>query len=1050
MEKQPAFLIYDAAAGSGKTFTLVKEYLKQILSANTDDYYKHLLAITFTNKAVAEMKQRIVATLVNFSENESVENPLPIMLKIVEEIGMDLGTIQTRSQRILKNLLHNYAAFSVETIDRFNHRLIRTFARDLKLATNFEVTLDTNELLAEAVDLLLSKAGENKEVTKVLLDFALEKTDDDKSWDISKDIAKAAKLLYNENEATHVKGLKEKSLEDFLLFKSQILKTKHKISETVKTIASEALQLIEESGLQYDDFSSSYLPKYFLKLADGHLSVNFGLKWQDTMDEKPLYPGRVSAAIKATIDQLTPIFSEKFQFTKQAVTKIWLLDAILKNLNPLSVINLVNQEIENIKIEKNIFPISEFNALINKEIKNQPAPFIYERMGEKYRHFFIDEFQDTSKLQWENLIPLIDNALSQQEQQSQGSLLLVGDAKQSIYRWRGGLPEQFIELYGDKKKPFSIQDKKVAHLPKNFRSCKEIVTFNNNFFSFIANYFSDEEHTSLYEKGNKQHLNDKQDGYVKLEFIEKQNKADNQEVYSKLVYDAILDAKNKGFSESDICILTRRKADGVVLGTYLMEKEIQVISQETLLLQSSALVQILVLSLTVSLYSNNEEAKINLLDLLHDFHAFSEEKHTFFMKSLNASLENFSSTLKEFGLDFDFKEMQKVSLYEGFEYCIQQLKLAEAADAYLFGFMDLVYEFELQPLADKVAFIDTWETKKESASIAAAEGTNAVQLMTIHKAKGLEFPIVIFPFADIELYKTQGDTLWYPLDEAEFNFDEAQVNYNSALAEFSEIGAAMYQNHRSQLELDNINLLYVTLTRAVEKLYIFAEMPTEPKSGIPVSYNHLFMEFLKHKSKWNSDQMIYEFGKNGDKISKEKIIPFQRIPIYESSNPKEHNLRIVSKEALLWETETEIAITAGNILHDTMAQIFTKEDAEKVLEDLEKRAILTKEELTVLKQNVLQIIQHPELIKLFDGSSKVYNERDIITANGLMLRPDRINIQTDNSVIIVDYKTGSQSEKHKSQLASYAQALKEMGFKIQDSILIYCSDSIVLWQSSKS
>src|SRR5690606_2991322 len=386
------------------------------------------------------MKQRIVETLVNFSEEKSVVEPLPMMLKISEETGKSLVEIQAQSKKILKNLLHNYAAFSVETIDRFNHRLIRTFARDLKLATNFEITLETNELLAEAVDLLLSKAGENKEITKVLLDFALEKTDDDKSWDISRDIANAAKLLYDENESGHVSILKQKSLEDFLEFKKQLILKKKKLSEAIETIASETVQLIDESGLQFDDFSGSYLPKHFQNLSIGRYDLNFGAKWQETMGEKPLYPGRVSAAIGGIIDELTPNFIANFQQTKAFVFQLLLVENMLKNITPLSVINLVNHEIETIKEEKNVLPISEFNSLINKEIKNQPAPFIYERLGEKYRHFFIDEFQDTSKLQWENLIPLIDNALSQQLEPTSGSLLLVGDAKQSIYRWRGGLP----------------------------------------------------------------------------------------------------------------------------------------------------------------------------------------------------------------------------------------------------------------------------------------------------------------------------------------------------------------------------------------------------------------------------------------------------------------------------------------------------------------------------------------------------------------------------------------------------------------------------------
>ncbi len=1042
LEKQSSFSIYDAAAGSGKTFTLVKEYLKQILSSKSEDYFKHILAITFTNKAVAEMKQRIVETLVSFSEEKSVTEPLPMMLKIAEETGKSLSEIQIQSKKILKNLLHNYAAFSVETIDRFNHRLIRTFARDLKLATNFEVTLETNELLAEAVDLLLSKAGENKEITKVLLDFALEKTDDDKSWDISRDIASAAKLLYNENDSSHVSILKQKSLEDFLEFKKQLILKKKKLSEEIETIASQTLQLIEESGLQYDDFSGSYLPKHFQNLSMGRYDINFSAKWQETMGEKPLYPGRVSAEIGAIIDELTPNFNTNFQQTKELVFKVLLVENMLKNIIPLSVINLVNQEIETIKEEKNILPISEFNSLINKEIKNQPAPFIYERLGEKYRHFFIDEFQDTSKLQWENLVPLIDNALSQQLEPTSGSLLLVGDAKQSIYRWRGGLPEQFMGLYGDSN-PFQ-REKEVFPLDTNYRSCAEIVDFNNQFFSFVSSYFANAGHGKLYHDGNNQKCTDKEDGYIKFEFIEKQNKTEKEEAYATLVYDTINNVKSNGFSESDICILTRKKADGIALGASLMEQGVPVISSETLLLQSSALVQILVLSLQVCLYPNNDEAKIQLLDLLHDHLNISEEKHTFFTKFLNISEAKFTEYLMEYSVDFIFVEMRSVSLYEAFEYCIEKFKIADAADAYLFGFMDLVFEFEQKPLADKNSFLDHWETKKESASIPASEGTNAVQLMTIHKAKGLEFPVVIFPFADIQLYDGKYDKLWYPLENEDFNFKEAQINYKAEVANYSEVGEKMYNDHRSQLELDNINLLYVTLTRAIEKLFVFAEMPSESKDGLPSTYNHLFMEFLKQKSMWNSDQMVYEFGKNSEKISKKKEVISQLTPKYLSSNPNAHGLKIVSSEEIYLETETAAAITAGNLLHDTMAQIYSEADAERVLVELEERAIILKKEFDVLKKTVTQIIQHSNLKKLFDGTDKVFNERNIITKDGFILRPDRININSENVSTLIDYKTGSPNIWHSDQLIDYANALLDMGFMVSEKMLIYSNEGEIV------
>lgn len=987
------------------------------------------------------MKQRIVETLVSFSEEKSISEPLPMMLGIAGETGKSLDEIQAQSRKILKNLLHNYAAFSVETIDRFNHRLIRTFARDLKLATNFEVTLDTAELLAEAVDLLLSKAGENKEVTKVLLDFALEKTDDDKSWDIARDIAKAAELLYDENNADHVAGLKQKSLEDFLQFKKQLFLQKEKLTQQIEAMALQALQLIDESGLQFDDFSGKYLPKHFQHLATGRYHLNFAAKWQETMGEKPLYPGRVSAEIGAVIDTLAPRFTEYFHQSKAWVFQWLLIENILRNLTPLSVINLVNQEIESLKEEKNVLPISEFNSLINKEIKNQPAPFIYERLGEKYRHFFIDEFQDTSKLQWENLIPLIDNALSQQLGPSPGSLLLVGDAKQSIYRWRGGLPEQFMGLYGADN-PFQ-RDKMVLPLETNFRSGREIVDFNNEFFTFVSPFFADTGHQNLYVEGNNQKHTDKKGGYVKFEFIEKQNKVEKTETYATLALETIGRLKSQGFSASDICILTRKKADGIALSAFLMAQGIPVISSETLLLQTSPWVQMLVFSLQYCMRPSHDEAKIRLLDLLHDHLRISEEKHTFFSKFLKGSEEDFTQKIAAYGVSFSFAQMRSVSLYEAFEYAIEKFKLAEVADAYLFGFMDLVFEFSQQPQADKLAFLDYWETKKERASIPAGEGTDAVQLMTIHKAKGLEFPVVLFPFADMKIFDGKYDKLWYPLVQEDYNFKEALINYKSEMANYGEIGAQMYREHRSQLQLDALNLLYVTLTRAVEKLFIFAEMPEEPKDGSPTTYNHLFRAFLKHKNRWHDDQVVYEFGMDSEKISKKEAVATELEPKYFSSNPKSHGLRMVATEASLLDQATFAAITAGNLFHDTMAQIRVVDDADQVLTELKDRAVIPEAEFENLQKTVHRIINHPDLKRLFDGRDTIFSERSIITKDGLVLRPDRINISPAHTAILVDYKTGSPMAHHNDQLGDYANALTDMGFMVSEKLLIYSHEGAI-------
>src|SRR5690606_27849689 len=284
--------------------------------------------------------------------------------------------------------------------------------------------------------------------------------------------------------------LKDKSLADFLEFKKELIQKRKKLSSEIHEIASKALDLIDTMGLEHSDFVRGTLPNHFLKIKEGNYDAYSNKLQENLEDGSGLYKAKPDPIVASKIDEIRPQLLSNYLAIKERVFKDSLFESILKNLTPLSVVNLVNQEIENIKAEKNILPIFEFNHLINREIKNQPAPFIYERLGEKYRHFFIDEFQDTSKLQWENIIPLVDNALSQIVDDSQGSLLLVGDAKQSIYRWRGGLPEQFMGLKG-LDNPFSLGYMEVLNRPTTFRSCEVKVKFNNKLSSLFYFYVSE-------------------------------------------------------------------------------------------------------------------------------------------------------------------------------------------------------------------------------------------------------------------------------------------------------------------------------------------------------------------------------------------------------------------------------------------------------------------------------------------------------------------------------------------------------------------------------
>ena len=812
------FHIYNASAGSGKTYTLVKEYLKVMFSSTTKNPYQHILAITFTNKAVNEMKSRIIETLKAFSSENILATPNSMFQAICEELPIKPITLHKKSKRILNSIIHNYAAFDISTIDRFTQKLIRTFAYDLKLPVNFEVELDTETLLNKAVDNLIAKAGNNKELTNTLIDFAIEKADDDKSWDVSLDFYKIAKLLVNENDIPFIEELKGKSLEDFKLLKAHLIKM---ILDGEKEIAKKAqsiITLIEECSLEFSDFSGSYLPKHFKNLIDKKYDINFEAKWQlDLIEGNTLYPKRVSDDIASIIKEIQPQIILAFNDTKREVFQLKFFKAVIKNLTPLSVLNAINKELSEIKKDQNIILISEFNSIISNEIKNQPAPFIYERIGEKFNHYFIDEFQDTSVLQWENLIPLLDNTLSAEN----GSVMLVGDAKQSVYRWRGGKAEQFIDLYNGIN-PFFVKPQ-IENLPFNYRSYKEIVSFNNTFFQHIAKFAFD---YGVYEKMyelSKQNTSIEKQGYVNISLLDIENGISRDDIYPQKVLETIKECLINGFQLKDICVLVRKRKEGVAIADYLNNEGMDIISSETLLLSRSPEVEFINSIIKYVSEPSNAEAKILILNYLTEHKLNITDKHLFYSSNINLEINLFFKNLNKFGFHFDNNGVAQLPLYEAIETIVYSFNLVEKSNAYIQFYLDFVFDYSQKHNSNLSEFIEHYEAKKESLSIVSPQEKNAVQIMTIHKSKGLEFPVVIFPYADLNIYKELEPKEWFPVEPVNYSgFSHVLLNYNKDFEGFGEIGQHIYTKHQAKLELDNINLLYVALTRPIEQLYIIS------------------------------------------------------------------------------------------------------------------------------------------------------------------------------------------------------------------------------------
>ncbi|HKO76165.1 MAG TPA: UvrD-helicase domain-containing protein, partial [Flavobacterium sp.] len=574
--ERPSFAIYDASAGSGKTYALVKEYLKIILTANKNDAYRNILAITFTNKAVHEMKSRIVGSLSEFAKEEPNSKASDLMQDLSLDTGLSIIQIKTKSQQIIKHIIHNYAAFDISTIDKFTHKVIRAFAHDLGLPMTFEVTLDTENLLIEAVDAIIAQAGEDETLTKLLIDFTMEKTDDDKSWDISREILETGKLVLNENNRNEITHFHDKSISDFIAVKEKLVQVCKDLEKENASLASELLLLIDKNAIDLKSFSRGTFPNHLQSIADGKFNPKNKMfrEFDDIAINK-------TAKDRALIENIIPDLLKSLAGIYKNFEKRNFYKAFLKNITPLSLLNTVSNELAKIQNEQNVLSITEFNAIIHREIQNQPAPFIYERLGEKYRHFFIDEFQDTSEMQWQNLIPLIDNALSGQDDSGQkGTLMIVGDPKQSIYRWRGGKAEQFIDLSKDQN-PFSNPEKKLEHLDKNYRSYSQVIEFNNDFFQLLSNEFSNADYKDLYENHSRQKVNNKVGGYVNISFLpelesseEDEETLDKTDLYVLATLNTIQKVVKEGFEYKDIVILTRKRSQGIAVANYLTEQSI--------------------------------------------------------------------------------------------------------------------------------------------------------------------------------------------------------------------------------------------------------------------------------------------------------------------------------------------------------------------------------------------------------------------------------------------------------------------------------------------
>ena len=1055
-----SFTVYRSSAGSGKTYTLVREYLKIILQDT--DSFRNILAVTFTNKAAGEMKRRVLECLEELSGPMAGQGKasLTLLPSLVEDTGLPEEEIRKRSAEALKKILHNYSDFAIGTIDSFSHRIIRAFAHDFGLPMNFTVETDADELLETAVDLLLDQAGDDEKLTVLLVNFLENNLEDDKSLAIDKALMEFSKLLLDEESHIHLHKIRNLGIDDFRSIAGFLRKSTREFEKTARDEAGIAWQAILDSGLDQKAFAGRYgIPWYFEQLADGRLdNLLSANRLADLFGNGKLSSAKASSADKEKIEQIRPILEMQFRKIQEQLVKshpLYSLHKILgKTIYPLAVLKNIDRILQEFKKQNNIIHISEFNSRISKIVAGEPVPFIYERLGEKYRHILIDEFQDTSALQWQNFVPLIENSLA-----SGYFNLVVGDGKQAIYRWRNGDVEQFAELPALKgsRQNRVLRDREEALvrnfteklLDRNYRSGQEIVNFNNDFFRFLSGYL-DEPRKKIYE-GLEQSANEnKAGGYINIYFTAKHEKEEDEE--DKAADDVVLQriasdintCCSDGYAYRDIAILCRANKEASLIARFLIEKGIPVVSGESLLLNFSPLVRMLT---GLVRYVFGPVNPVIQNEILYNYSELIPQMKQHYHDWLNKQSDPVNRTKLFDGFLSDrlgvdgVAALKTLPVYDLFIRLTNSFFPSSSADPYVQFFLNAALKFSSGKSSSVPDFIEWWDKNGQKQSVVVPSGSDAVQVMTIHKAKGLQFPVVIYPYAGGSLKNTRA-YIWADLEHDEVPGLPAAIMRSTKDVNQTDF-ADKFTEERQKSILDLLNLLYVVMTRPEQRLYIIPPLPAK-KTGDTPSVPNFIKSWLQHKDLWEDDRFEYEFGSRGTVIpvirEQVNVLPLPGLRFSEWRD----RIRIRSRAPEMWNLDDpDRNRRFGNVLHTILAGITAEKSAEAMLMGMIGSGLLERSREEEVRGKLNKILNDPEFAFIFDEQAEVRPEAEILTSGGHAIRPDRVIIR-GRQAIVVDYKTGRPMEKYKNQLTVYSDYLREMGYTDVKKYLLYLEPEVRL------
>lgn len=1031
------FQIYRSSAGSGKTYTLALNFIALALKGDRygyENYYRRILAITFTNKAASEMKERVLFYLDSLAKEEDNDK---ILDWLKEGTKLPESEIFQRAALIHKHILHHYSDLSVSTIDKFTYKIVRTFAIELGLSNNFDLEMDPYKIIQPVVALLLSKiSSSGGELSSALVNFAMQKADDEKSTNIEKDLEEFAQQLFKEEVSKLTNG-KILTVSQSMQVKKDLQTAKIDITKKVEDLANRVCTFFDINGLTHDHFLRGTFYKHF--------SVNVGHKqdkrWMPSdvllknVFDDVWYADGKKKDVKDLVDALKPQLTQFFTELMNLLSEYNSVIAVMQNIYSIAVLNELLREIRRYKQENNIEQIATFNTKIHKVVANQPSSFIYERLGERYNHYLIDEFQDTSLLQWQNILPLVVDSLDY------GKSLVVGDGKQSIYRWRGGDVEQFFQLPNIYKGQGLLfkedwENKlnthfKTNHLASNFRSRKHIIEFNNQFFKKTKQLLA-KDIIGIYD-GQEQTANfTKNSGYVHIELF-----GDREHDFKQLILEKMVAEINKlvvrnNYLFKDITILCNSQKSVALVAEGLLASSIPVISNEGLLLHKSPKVNTMISLLKYLQNPKDAISKLVIVDYLFSTVLKADTPHTVNVKIKTE--RGFKALLEQVNIHLDNTKILQESLYEMIEQLIRLFKLEE--DVYLGFFLDMVLAYTEKKGSSLTEFLIWWEDRRLKEAIVIPEGTNAVQVMTIHKSKGLAFNVVMIPFNWEDRKKNQD--IWVDTS-AYFNKDlpTALINGNKNL-KYSYFSAE-YKKEKDMGLLDSLNKLYVAMTRAKDRLYIFSKsFPDKIRS-----------DFV---TKGDLNSFLYQYDDNFPLIIGDGNM------MRENKQEVLNTFSVVTRKKLDWREVISLKHTAeeiwdteivngkrdwGKLLHLALADIHYYEQKDMVLDNFLKLGKCTKEDYDKLRITINNVLIHNEVAPYFTNDWEVKTEKEILIENGRTYIPDRLLFSKETEeVVVIDYKTGVKKDRHVKQILEYGMALKEMGKLKIKKVLIYTSEPV--------